>query len=414
MNLEEPHSADPTSSDPNLSQKSDSVLSLLPLAADHLRLPASLTGENGRNRAAAGKAQIAADDDVHAIQAWLARFVDRKTTFENYRKEAERLLLWSTLQLGEPVSSLTHEDFLRFREFIADPQPPERWVSGGGRKFPRTDPRWRPFYGPLSPASQRQTMIILNVMFNWLVEAGYLSGNPLALSRKRGRRLKPRIVRYLDPGLWQAVKAYIKEMPQSDSRQRKHSLRSRWLVTLLYLGGIRISEVSENTMGSFFSRRSRDGKEQWWLQILGKGEQTRLIPATEEMMEELAAYRCAYGLSRYPSPEEETPLVLPLGKSRSPLSRAALHVIVKEVFAGAAQRLRLQGEEDAARANELEKASAHWFRHTAASSMADEGIDLRMVRDNLGHASLTTTSLYLHDEDDRRYAETEEKHRINW
>jgi site-specific recombinase XerD len=167
-------------------------------------------------------------------------------------------------------------------------------------------------------------------------------------------------------------------------------------------------------MGSFFSRRSRDGKEQWWLQILGKGEQTRLIPATEEMMEELAAYRCAYGLSRYPSPEEETPLVLPLGKSRSPLSRAALHVIVKEVFAGAAQRLRLQGEEDAARANELEKASAHWFRHTAASSMADEGIDLRMVRDNLGHASLTTTSLYLHDEDDRRYAETEEKHRINW
>jgi len=46
--------------------------------------------------------------------------------------------------------------------------------------------------------------------------------------------------------------------------------------------------------------------------------------------------------------------------------------------------------------------------------MVDEGIDIRQVRDNLGHASLTTTSLYLHDEDDRRHSDTEQKHRINW
>jgi hypothetical protein len=34
-------------------------------------------------------------------------------------------------------------------------------------------------------------------------------------------------------------------------------------------------------------------------------------------------------------------------------------------------------------------------------------------RDNLGHASLAATSLYLHADDDRRHQETEEKHRIN-
>jgi integrase/recombinase XerD len=390
------------------------TLALHLLTADHFHLPDHLTGATGQNRATEGNAQIAANDDVHAIQAWLARFADQKTTFENYRKEALRLLLWVTMQLGKPVSSLTHEDFLQYANFIADPQPRERWVSGGGRKYPRTDQRWRPFYGPLSPASQRQTKIILNVMFSWLVEAGYLSGNPLALSRKRARRIAPRIVRYLDPELWQEVKAYIKEMPQNDSRQRKHSMRSRWLVTLLYLGGLRISEVVENSMGSFFPRHSRDGKEQWWLQILGKGEKTRLIPATTEMMKELAAYRGEYGLSLYPSPNEETPLVLPLGKSLKPLSRAALHVIVKKIFEGTAQRLRLRGGENSSRADEVERASAHWFRHTAASSMVDECIDLRIVRDSLGHASLTTTSLYLHDEDDRRHKETEEKHRIDW
>jgi hypothetical protein len=47
------------------------------------------------------------------------------------------------------------------------------------------------------------------------------------------------------------------------------------------------------------------------------------------------------------------------------------------------------------------KASAHWPRHSVGSHMADQKVDLRLVRDNLGHASLTTTSLYLHIDDDR-------------
>ncbi|MFC6970701.1 tyrosine-type recombinase/integrase, partial [Paraburkholderia dipogonis] len=61
-----------------------------------------------------------------------------------------------------------------------------------------------------------------------------------------------------------------------------------------------------------------------------------------------------------------------------------------------------------------EQASAHWLRHSAASHMANQQVDLRLVRDNLGHASLTTTSQYLHVDDDRRHRETDEKHRIDW
>ncbi|WP_428983638.1 hypothetical protein [Paraburkholderia phymatum] len=45
---------------------------------------------------------------------------------------------------------------------------------------------------------------------------------------------------------------------------------------------------------------------------------------------------------------------------------------------------------------------------------ADGGVDLRnVVRDKPGHASLTTTSLYPHVDDDRRHRETGEKHRID-
>lgn len=387
---------------------------LVPAPFDGFGLPLDLDGSEGRNRAVGKPAQIAATTDLQAIQAWLARFVDTKTTFSNYRKEAERLYLWSVFQLGKPISSLTHEDFLVYQRFLLDPQPREKWMADGGRKHPRGDERWRPFYGPLSVASQRQAMIILNVMFAWLVEAGYLAGNPLSLSRHRARRAKPRITRYLDPDLWQEVKAYIESMPKETDRERAHYFRVRWLFTLLYLGGLRISEVGENTMGSFFCRRDKDGDERWWLEVLGKGDKERLVPATNEMMIELARYRREMGLPPYPTPNENTPLALPIGKSREPLTRAALHTIVKKAFDGAANRLRQRGDEFSVRADLLERASAHWLRHTAGSHMADQQIDLRLVRDNLGHESLSTTSQYLHVDDDRRHKETEQKHRIGW
>jgi integrase/recombinase XerD len=324
------------------------------------------------------------------------------------------LLLWSIVQLGKPLSSLTHEDLLGYQHFLADPQPVALWVTGGGRKQPRTDARWRPFYGPLAPTSQRQAMVILNVMFAWLVQAGYLAGNPLSLSRQRARKAPPRITRYLEPELWQDVKTYIGSMPRETARERFRHARVRWLFTLLYLGGLRITEVSANTMGQFFSWRDATGRDRWWLEVTGKGDRERLVPATTKMMVELTRYRRAHDLSALPLPGENTPLVLPVGAARKPLTRAALHKIVKEVFAGAATRLRADGESNAQRASRLEQASAHWLRHSAGSHMADQQVDLRLVRDNLGHASLTTTSQYLHVDDDRRHRETEEKHRIKW
>ncbi len=257
-------------------------------------------------------------------------------------------------------------------------------------------------------------MVILNALFAWLVDAGYLAGNPLSLSRQRARRAAPRITRYLERDLWQEVKVYIDTLPRETGRERERYFRARWLFTLLYLGGLRISEVSGNAMGRFFCRRDTDGHERWWLEVLGKGDRERLVPASAEMMVELARYRRERGLAALPSPQEDTPLVLPLGQSMKPLTRAALHTIVKGIFAGAADRLRLRGDEYAARATQLERASAHWLRHSAGSHMADGNLDLRLVRDNLGHASLTTTSLYLHSDDAQRHRETEEKHRIDW
>jgi site-specific recombinase XerD len=318
------------------------------------------------------------------------------------------------VQLQKPVSSLTHEDLLAYQHFLADPQPAARWVMRDGRKFGRSHPDWRPFAGPLSPSSQRQAFIILNTLFSWLVNAGYLAGNPLSLSRQRTRKAKPRVTRYLEEDLWIEVKLTIDSMPKETDREREHYFRMRWLFSLLYLCGLRISEVVGNTMGGFFCRRDKDGEERWWLEIVGKGEKTRIVPATNELMVELARYRREKGLSPFPTHDEDIPLLLPIGTQQRQMTRGAVHALVKQVFHETATRLRQRGEESTSFASRVEAASAHWLRHTAGSHMANSAVDLRHVRDNLGHESISTTSSYLHSSDDARHRETEERHKIKW
>jgi site-specific recombinase XerD len=318
------------------------------------------------------------------------------------------------VQLQKPFSSLTHEDLLAYQHFLADPQPVARWVMRDGRKFGRTHPEWRPFAGPLSPSSQRQAFIILNTLFSWLVHAGYLAGNPLSLSRQRTKKVKPRVTRYLEEDLWTEVKQAIDAMPKETDREREHYLRTRWLFSLLYLCGLRISEVVGNTMGGFFCRRDKDGEERWWLEVVGKGNKTRIVPATNELMVELARYRREKGLAPFPAHAEDIPLLLPVGTQQRRMTRGAVHAIVKQVFQDTAVRLRRRGSTWNSIAARVEAASAHWLRHTAGSHMANGAIDLRHVRDNLGHESITTTSGYLHSSDDIRHRETEDRHKINW
>ncbi|MBW8831143.1 MAG: tyrosine-type recombinase/integrase [Burkholderiales bacterium] len=373
---------------------------------------ADLSGAAGRNRSS-GKAQIGATDDRSAVLAWLARYVDSPATLASYRKEAERLMLWCVLERRAALSDLTHEDLLVYQRFLADPQPVQRWVMEPGQKPSRSSPLWRPFAGPLSPASQRQAMSILNAMFSWLVEAGYLAGNPLALSRRPRRAVAPRVTRFLPMEHWEAVKATIEAMPTATQREAAHAARARWLFSLLYIGALRASEICAAKMSGFFVRRGASGAERWWLEVTGKGSKLRLVPVTAELLAELIRYRRGLRLSPLPKDGEDTPLVLPVIGPQQSLARSAIHEIVKSVMRATAQRLRVQGPEFEAAAVHIEQASTHWLRHTAGSHLSEHA-DLKVVRDNLGHANLSTTSIYLHTEDDARHDATEQAHRVGW
>lgn len=198
---------------------------LIPQPLEQFKTPRELSGETGTNRAPSSMVkQIAATHDLQAIQSWLAEFDGSPQTQRSYHKEAERLLLWSLIEKQKPLSSLTRDDLREYQCFLTQPEPQSRWC---GQRRPRHHPDWKPFEGPLSSSSITQAITIINALFSYLVEAGYLSGNPLGLMRRKikQRSAHPSKVteRFLEQALWQSVINYIETLPKTTPRQQKDS-----------------------------------------------------------------------------------------------------------------------------------------------------------------------------------------------
>lgn len=362
-----------------------------------IAVPASLDGSAGTNRGPRDRRQVAADTDIEALGLWLAEYAGSPHTLRAYRKEVVRLLAWSTQELGKPVSSLTREDLLVYERFLGNPSA--AWTD---QDLPRRGAARRLFDKPLSPASARHAMGILSNLFNYLVAGGYLAGNPLALRRLKGggkRARRAALERYLDHALWRAVLAAIETLPRTTRSEQQHYERARWLIRLFHGTGLRLAEAAQAKSADLVQRRGK-----WWLNVVGKGEVEGDIPVSDELMADFARYRRFYGMPATPSALENTPLVMSVaGRPNHFLTSTAVYLVVKEVFRHAAEQLK---PSDADGAEKLRRASTHWLRHTAATHQADAGTDLRFIQKNLRHASLDTTSIYLHAEDDLRHKMT--------
>ena len=369
----------------------------IPCPLDNLD-PAELDGRAGRNRSPQ-PGLLGATTDLQAVRAWLAEVGDSPQTFRAYRKEAERLLLWSLLERGRALSDLDREDLQAFEEFLADPQPRARWC---GPTAPRHSERWRPFRGPLGPASRHTAMVIVHGLFAYLVAAGYLYRNPLALRRRR--RPAPNSgapERFLEAAEWQALRHTVATLPRDSRRQQVHHQRCRLLLHVLFLLGARVGEVASARMGDFVQRRG-----QWWWQVTGKGGKAAQVPVNTEMLAALRDYRCFLGWPPEPLPGEARPLIVALDGQRG-VSANMLYRIVRRLLHDTAERV-----DDPRAAARLRQASIHWLRHTSISAQLHAGLDIATVQRNARHSRLETTGAYLHEEE-TRWHEAMERHRLD-
>lgn len=360
-----------------------------------MRASHHLDGSAGTNRCQHQHCQIQALNDWQAIQCWLNEFYDSPQTFRNYRKEAERLLMWCVQQKQKALSDLGREDFQQYQEFLANPSPAHIWC---GPRAKRESSSWRPFKGPLSDNSQRQALIIINALFSYLVDAGYLAGNPLSLIRRRNRKLRPQAdqalsqQRYLDHQSWNLLKVFLSQQPQQTPKQVNHYQRNRFLFHLLYLMAPRVSEVSQHSMNSFRYYRGR-----WWWFVLGKGEKLAKIPAGDEIIAALTQYRRHLGLSDLPDADDTSPLLRSINGHKG-ISANMVYRQVKAVVISAAQSIEVDYPIQAAT---LKKASTHWFRHTSVTHADDSGVELKYLTRSARHEKVETTAIYQHAEDDQ-------------
>lgn len=139
------------------------------------QVASSLDGSSGLNRNQAF-CLISAKNDLAAIHAYLLRYQDRVATRRSYQKELERFLLWCVTERKIAMSSAMGEDCEAYKAFLN--QPAATWV---GKRAQRLSSDWRPFIGPLEPGSQRYAVQVLRTFFQWLVNVRYLSGNPWAV-----------------------------------------------------------------------------------------------------------------------------------------------------------------------------------------------------------------------------------------
>lgn len=89
---------------------------------------------------------------------------------------------------------------------------------------------------------------------------------------------------------------------------------------------------------------------------------------------------------------------------KSGISAARLWQVMKRFFK---QVARVIEAENPATADKLRRASPHWMRHTHATHALARGAELTTVRDNLRHASIQTTSIYLHGDEVKRARQME-------
>jgi site-specific recombinase XerD len=354
---------------------------------EQLVVPTDLDGSRGAYRAPRASCVLAADDDYRAVQAWL-ELQEVATTQRAYRKEAERLMLWAILERGKALSSLTTEDAIAYRAFLRRPTPRERWV---GPARSRLSNEWRPFHGALAARSVAYALSVIGALYRWLIEQRYVLANPFAGIKVKGagRTQSLDTSRGFTLSEWQMVRPLADDIEWTFGWSAEAAQRLRFVLDFWHGTGLRPSEMVHARLGQL--RRDDHGDD--WLHVIGKGSKEGDVAVPLSALGALERNLAERGLpttrSRW-SPA--TPLIPSLG-GEGGLTSSRLWAIMRRFFRQAADVLATASP---ATAERLQRASPHWMRHTHASHALSAGVELKTVRDNLRHASIATTSVYVH------------------
>ena len=179
----------------------------------------------------------------------------------------------------------------------------------------------------------------------------------------------PKLPRRLPKNLSEAQVEALLAAPDPDTTL---GLRDRAMLETLYATGLRVSEL----VGLTLAQVSLD---MGVVRVLGKGSKERLVPLGEEAIGWLKRYLAS-----------GRPALVGDGKSNALFVTARRGPLTRQAFWALLKRLAVKAGIPAA------SISPHVLRHAFATHLLNHGADLRVVQLLLGHADITTTTIYTH------------------
>jgi integrase/recombinase XerD len=240
------------------------------------------------------------------------------------------------------------------------------------------------------PATIARRLSAVRQFHGFLYAEGMRSDNPtVTLEGPRKATSLPKVLSVEDVDrLLAQVQGEVEKAGKS-ARGQVLALRLAAMMELLYATGLRVTELVALPLQSFAA--AKDG-----LMVRGKGGKERLVLLTGAAKKAVLAYRAA---------------LMETGEHRGsrflfPADSDLGHV-PRQVFARDLKRL---AGSSGLRASML---SPHVLRHAFATHLLQNGADLRIVQQLLGHADIATTQIYTHVLDERARAMVRDLHPLN-
>ena len=281
---------------------------------------------------------------------------------------------FSTHDRSAKTKAAYETDLLQFQAF-----------AGGEREFGNLDSTTIEHFAAdlrqnrYSPASIRRKIVVLKVLCGYWVRKGLLAESPfwrvkLSIGRSEQlprslteREMRALLLRASHNKASESENAGISTGQRAFGRYR--TARNLALIDILFATGMRVGEVSRLDIQDFF-------ESEGMFKIKGKGGRARLGFAVDEKTLQIQKQHLR---SRMQIDTDSSALFL--NSSRKRLSTQGIANVV-------AQLRREAGIE--------RHVTPHMLRHTVATLLLQNGVDIRVVQEFLGHASIATTQRYTH------------------
>ena len=213
-----------------------------------------------------------------------------------------------------------------------------------------------------SAKTQARLLSSIHSFYRFLLYHRYIEQDPSELLEM------PRIEKHLPEVL--SVEEIDSMIAQIDmSRPEGH--RNRAIIEMLYGSGLRVSELTELRLSNIY-------REEGYMRIIGKGSKQRLVPISPIADEQFGYWlKDRSQLNIHPKDAD----IAFLNRYGRQLTRAMIFTIVRRLAETAGIKKTI---------------SPHTLRHSFATHLLQNGADLRIIQQLLGHESIVTTEIYTH------------------